>query len=90
MKMYKDLKRMYWRLGIKKDVTQYVLICLICQKVKVEHKKAAGLLQPLLVPEWKCEKVTMDFVTGFPLSQTKKDAIWVIIDRLTKSAHFIQ
>jgi hypothetical protein len=55
----------------------------------VEHKKIAGLLQPLPVPEWKWEEVTMDFVTGLPLSQTKKDAIWVVVDRLTKSAHFI-
>jgi hypothetical protein len=66
-----------------------VSTCLTCQKVKAEHKKVAELLQPLPIPEWKWEKVTMDFVTGLPPSWTKRDAIWVVVDRLTKSTHFI-
>jgi hypothetical protein len=74
---------------MKKDVINYVSTCLTCQKVKVEHKKVARLLQPLPVLEWKWEKVAMDFVTGLPLTQNKKDAIWVVVDRLTKLAHFI-
>jgi hypothetical protein len=57
--------------------------------VKAEHKKVAGSLQPLPIPEWKWEEVTIDFITELPPSQTKKDTIWVVVDRLTKSAHFI-
>ncbi|KAA3484339.1 RNA-directed DNA polymerase-like protein [Gossypium australe] len=58
-------------------------------QVKVEHQVPSGLLQPVMTPEWKCDRVTMDFVSGLPLSPKKKDAIWVVVDRLTKSAHFI-
>jgi hypothetical protein len=87
--MYQDLRKTYWWPGIKKDVTHYISKYLMCQKVKAEHNKSAGLLQLLPTPEWKWEKVTMNFVTGLPPSQTKKDAIWVIINRLTKLAHFI-
>jgi hypothetical protein len=71
---------------MKKDVTNHVYTCLTCQKVKAMHQKTVGLLQPLPIPDWKWEEVTMDFVTGLPLSQSKKDAIWVVVDRLTKSA----
>jgi hypothetical protein len=66
-----------------------VSICLTCRKVKAEYKKVARLLQLLFVPEWKWEEVTMDFVTELPLSQIKKDAIWAVVDKLTKSADFI-
>ncbi|KAG8474413.1 hypothetical protein CXB51_033837 [Gossypium anomalum] len=57
--------------------------------IKAEHQAPSGLLQPITIPEWKWERITMDFVSGLPLSPRKKDAIWVIVDRLTKSAHFI-
>ncbi|KAG8501142.1 hypothetical protein CXB51_003224 [Gossypium anomalum] len=57
--------------------------------VKAEHQVPSGLLQPIMVPEWKWDRITMDFVSGLPLTPGKKDAIWVIVDRLTKSAHFI-
>ncbi|CAA0808379.1 Unknown protein, partial [Striga hermonthica] len=63
--------------------------CLTCQQVKVEHKSPLGLLQPLEIPKWKWEKVTMDFVTGLPRSSEHRDAIWVVVDRLTKVAHFL-
>jgi hypothetical protein len=63
--------------------------CLTCQKVKAVHQKTARLLQPLPIPEWKWKEMTMDFVTELPPSQSKKDAIWVVVDRLTKIAHFI-
>ena len=62
---------------------------LTCQQVKAEHQKPAGLLQPLEVAEWKWEHVTMDFVAHFPWTQQRHDAVWVIVDRLTKSAHFL-
>ncbi|KAG8496459.1 hypothetical protein CXB51_007559 [Gossypium anomalum] len=61
----------------------------ISELVKVEHQVPSGLLQPIMVPEWKWDRITMDFVSGLPLTPGKKDAIWVIVDRLTKSAHFI-
>ena len=61
----------------------------MCQQVKVEHQKPTGILQPLDVAKWKWEHVTMDFVTHFPLTPLRHDAVWVIVDRLTKSAHFL-
>ncbi|KAA3487724.1 integrase [Gossypium australe] len=88
-KMYNDLKQHYWCHGVKRDISDYVSKCLVCQQVKVEHQVPSGLLQPIIIPEWKWDRVTMDFVSGLPLTPSKKDSIWVIVDRLTKSAHFI-
>ena len=88
-KMYRDLKQLYWWDGMKKDVTDFVSKCLVCQQVKAEHQKPAGLHQSIEVPEWKWERITMDFVTGLPRTPKGFDAIWVIVDRLTKSAHFL-
>ena len=88
-KMYQDLKLFYWWKGMKRDVTEYVSKCLMCQQVKAQHQVPTGLLNPLPIPQWKWDNITMDFVSGFPLTQHKHDSVWVIIDRLTKSAHFI-
>ncbi|GJV40828.1 putative nucleotidyltransferase, ribonuclease H [Tanacetum coccineum] len=88
-KMYLDLKRNYWWPGMKRDCVKYVEKCLTCLKVKAEHQKPYGKIQPLEIPVWKWEKITMDFVTKLPRTTKKHDAIWVIVDRLTKSAHFI-
>ena len=88
-KMYQDLKQHYWWKGLKRDVTKYVSKCLTCQQVKAEHQVPTGLLNPLPIPQWKWDNITMDFVSGFPLKQQKHDSVWVIVDRLTKSAHFI-
>ena len=74
---------------MKKDVADYVSKCLTCQQVKAEYQKPSGKLQPLPIPEWKWERITMDFVTGLPRSRDGYDSIWVIVDRLTKSAHFL-
>ncbi|GJX61297.1 hypothetical protein Tco_0294197 [Tanacetum coccineum] len=74
---------------MKRDCVKYVEKCLTCLKFKVEHQKPYGKVQPLDIPVWKWEKITMDFVTKFPKRIKKHDAIWVILDRLTKSAHFI-
>jgi hypothetical protein len=88
-KMDLDLKtRVSWR-GMKKEIAQYVALCDTCQRTKAKHQKPAGLPQPLLVPEWKWEEIVMDFVTGLPQTQKGNDSIWVIIDCLTKVAHFI-
>ena len=88
-KMYKDLRQNYWWLGMKRDIAQFVAQCLVCQQVKAEHQRPAGFLQPLSIPEWKWEHITMDFVTGLPRTLGRNNAIWVIVDRLTKSAHFL-
>ena len=88
-KMYRDLREVYWWPGMKKDIAEYVARCLTCQQVKAEHQKPAGLLQPLPIPQWKWEHITMDFVVGLPKTSTGFDSIWVIVDRLTKSAHFL-
>jgi hypothetical protein len=88
-KMYKDLKTRYWWYGMKRDIAEYVSLCDTCQRVKAEHQKPAGLLQPLKIPEWKWEETGMDFIVGFPRTQAGYDSIWVIVDRLTKVVHFI-
>ena len=89
MKMYHDLRRQYYWSGMKRHVGDFVQRCLTCQKVKAEHQRPGGLLQPLGIAEWKWEHITMDFVTHLPRTSWKHDAIWVIMDRLTKSAHFL-
>jgi len=88
-KMYQDLKETFWWQGMKKDVAQFVSACLTCQKVKVEHQRPGGILQPSKIPVWKWDNIAMDFVTHLPPTFRGHDAIWVIVDRLTKSAHFL-
>ncbi|WJZ95428.1 hypothetical protein VitviT2T_014200 [Vitis vinifera] len=88
-KMYQDLKRQFWWSGMKRDIAQFVANCQICQQVKAEHQRPAGLLQPLPIPEWKWDNITMDFVIGLPRTRSKKNGVWVIVDHLTKSAHFL-
>ncbi|KAK7278988.1 hypothetical protein RJT34_24029 [Clitoria ternatea] len=88
-KMYHDLKKEFWWPGMKKAITEYVRSCVICQKCKVEHQRPPGLLQPPEIPIWKWKSITMDFVSGLPRTRTGCNAIWVILDRLTKSAHFL-
>ena len=88
-KMYQNLKRYHWWQGMKKDIAGYVSKCLTCQQVKAEHQVSSGLLNPIAIPQWKWDNITMDFVSSFPLTQRKHDSIWVIVDRLTKFAHFL-
>ncbi|KAJ9567106.1 hypothetical protein OSB04_003072 [Centaurea solstitialis] len=88
-KMYKGLKEHYWWPGMKRDIATYVSKCLTCAKVKAEHQKPSGLLQQPEIPEWKWEQISMDFVTKLPKTKKGHDAVWVIVDRLTKSAHFL-
>ena len=78
--MYQDFRRQYYWSGMKRHVGDFVRRCLTCQQVKVKHQKTAGLLQPLEVAEWTWEHATMDFVTHFPRTQQKHDAVWVIVD----------
>jgi hypothetical protein len=74
---------------MKKDIAEYIAKCLECQQVKVEHRHPVGLLQPLQIPEWKWEVISMDFITGFPRTTKQHDAIMVVVDKLSKETHFI-
>jgi hypothetical protein len=87
-KMYQDLKEQFWWHGMKREIAFYITRCDVYQRVKAEHQRPAGLLQPLKVPMWKWKEVGLDFITGLPRSNRGHDSIWVIIDRLTKVAHF--
>jgi hypothetical protein len=74
---------------MKREAARYVFECNTCWKVKADYMKPGGMLQPLSVPEWKWDDISMDFIGGLPLMACKFDSIWVIVDRLSKSAHFI-
>nr|GEU74111.1 putative reverse transcriptase domain-containing protein [Tanacetum cinerariifolium] len=88
-KMYQDLKQFYWWPNMKANIATYVSKCLTCSKVKAEHQKPSGLLVQPEILEWKWAKITMDFITKLPKTTNGYDTIWVIVDRLTKSAHFL-
>ncbi|TYK05232.1 pol protein [Cucumis melo var. makuwa] len=88
-KMYQDLRSVYWWRNMKREVADFVSRCLVCQQVKAPRQRPAGLLQPLSVPGWKWESVSMDFITGLPRTLKGYTVIWVVVDRLTKSAHFV-
>ncbi|GJU44192.1 putative reverse transcriptase domain-containing protein [Tanacetum coccineum] len=87
-KMYQDMKKLYWWPNMKADIATYVSKCLTCAKVKAEHQRPSGLLVQPEIPQWKWDNITMDFVTKLPKSSQGYDTIWVIVDRLTKSAIF--
>ena len=83
------VKSHYFWLGMKKEIVEYIARCMECKKVKVEHRHPTGLLKPLPIPEWKWEVVTMDFITEFPRTGKQDDSIIVVVEKLTKYAHFI-
>jgi hypothetical protein len=88
-KMYQDLKRNFWWSNMKVDIAKYVSECDTCSRIKASHLKIAGTLQPLPIPSWKCDDISMDFIVGLPLTFRSHDSIWVVVDRLTKTTHFI-
>jgi hypothetical protein len=88
-KIYRDVKGSYWWNNMKKDIVKFVEQCSTCQQVKAEHQRLAGMLKPLLIPKWKWDEIAMDFILGLPKTPTGEDSIWVVVNRLTKSAHFI-
>jgi hypothetical protein len=88
-KMYHDLKQHYWWTKMKIEIARYVARCDTCRRVKAIHMKTAGPLQSLPIPTWKWEDISMDFIVGLPRTAKWYDSIWVIIDRLTKIAHFL-
>ncbi|GJX46410.1 putative reverse transcriptase domain-containing protein, partial [Tanacetum coccineum] len=88
-KMYQDIKKLYWWPNIKADIATYVSKCLTYAKVKAEHQRPLGLLVQPEIPQWKWDNIIMDFITKLPKSSQGYDTIWVVIDRLTKSAIFV-
>ncbi|GJW12658.1 putative reverse transcriptase domain-containing protein [Tanacetum coccineum] len=82
-------KKLYWWPNMKAEIATYVSKCLTRAKVKAEYQKPSGFLVQPVIPVWKWENITMDFVTKLPKTSSGQDTIWVIIDRLTKSAHFL-
>ncbi|GJZ54370.1 reverse transcriptase domain-containing protein [Tanacetum coccineum] len=88
-KMYQDMKKLYWWPNMKADIATYVSKCLTCLKVKAEHQKPSGLLVQPKIPQWKWDNITMDFITKIPRTSSGYDTIWVVVDRLTKFAHFL-
>jgi hypothetical protein len=88
-KMYQDLKKNFWWTRMKREIAKYVSEYDTCQRVKADHLRPTGNLQPLSIPEWKWEDICMDFIVGLPHTSRGYNLIWVIVDRLTKSAHFI-
>ncbi|GJW22656.1 putative reverse transcriptase domain-containing protein [Tanacetum coccineum] len=88
-KMYQDLKKLYWWPNMKAIIAEYVGKCLTCSRVKAECQKPSGLLVQPEIPMWKWQRITMDFITKLPKTSNRHDTIWFIVDRLTKSAHFI-
>jgi hypothetical protein len=88
-KMYHDLRQRFWWTRMKREAARYVSECDTCWQVKADYMKPGEMLQPLNIPEWKWEDISMDFIVGLSMTARKFDLIWVIIDRLSKSTHFI-
>jgi hypothetical protein len=88
-KMYQDLKKRFYWYGMKREIAEYVAVCDSCQRIKAEHQRPAGLLQPLQIPQLKWDEIGMDFIVSLPRTRIGYDSIWVVVDRLTKAAHFI-
>jgi hypothetical protein len=87
--MYHDFRQQFQWTGMKRETAGYVSECDTCRKVKADYLKPGGLLQPLSIPNLKWDDISMNFIVGLPFTSCKFDSIWVIVDRLTKSAHFI-
>jgi hypothetical protein len=87
--MLHDLKATYWWYEIKRDVAEYVAVCVTCQRVETEHQRRARMFQLLQIPKSKQEEIAIDFVMGLPWTESEYDSLWTIVDRLAKVAHFI-
>nr|GEX72982.1 reverse transcriptase domain-containing protein [Tanacetum cinerariifolium] len=87
--MYQDMKKLYWWPNMKAYIATYVSKCLTCAKVKAKHQRPSRLLVQPVIPEWKWDNISMGFITKLLNSSHGFDTIWVIVDRLAKSAHFL-
>jgi hypothetical protein len=88
-KMITTTKKLFYWPRLKSDIVDYLANCLECKQVKTEHQHLAGFFQPLPIPEWKWETISMDFITGFPKSTKQNDVIMIVVEKLSKVAHFI-
>ena len=88
-KMYRDLQKVYWWNGMKRNIADIVSTCPNCKQVKVEHQKLGGMTQVIDIPTWKWDVINMDFITGLPRTRRQHESIWVIVDRMTKSSCFL-
>jgi hypothetical protein len=88
-KMYHDLKKNFWWTRMKQEIAKYVSECDTCRRVKADHLRPTGNLQPMSIPEWKWKNICLDFIVGLPHTSRGYNSIWVIVDRLTKSTYFI-
>jgi hypothetical protein len=88
-KMHQNLKKNFWWTRMKREIAKYVSECETCRRIKTDHLRPTRNLQPLSIPKWKWENICMDFIVGFPHTSRGYNSIWVIVDRLTKSTHFI-
>ena len=79
-KMYQDLRQRFWWTRMKREIAQYIASYDVYRRVKAEHQRPAGTVQPLAIPEWKWDKISMDFITGFPRTKRGNDAFFVVID----------
>ena len=83
------LRKYYFGPNMKNEVVEHIVRCIECQQVKAKHRHPAGLLQPLQIPDWKWEIISLDFITGLPKNQKQNDFVMVVVDKLSKEAHFI-
>jgi hypothetical protein len=88
-KLYQDLKKKFWWTRMKWEIAKYVAECDTYRRLKADHLRTAGNLQPLSIPDWEWEDSCMDFIVGLHRTSHGHDSIWVIVDHLMKSAHFI-
>jgi hypothetical protein len=88
-KMYQELNKRFWWYGMKREIAEYVARCDSCQIIKAEHQRPACFLQPLQIPQWKWDQIVMDFIVGLLRTRAGYDSIWIVVDHLTKVAHFI-
>jgi hypothetical protein len=88
-KMYQDLKKIFWWTRMKREIAKYMSECDTYRRIKADHLRPIENVQPLSILEWKWENICMDFIVGLPRTSRGYNSIWVIVDRLTKSAHFI-
>lgn len=89
IKMDCTLQEFYWLSGIKREIVEFIARCLVCQQIKAERQKLLRLLQHLPISEWKWEHITIDFIFNLFCTWNEYDSIWIIVDLLTKSMHFL-